>query len=224
MTTRSAGNGNAVGDILITQIGTFTVAGTLFSTPFNYIVMQFGLTGTVCVSCNGFDANVPKWGCINSAAPVSGTPGSGNWVTSNLTCIFASSTSSNTTMSCATIGIVSVKWSVGNCSSTKNITIIAPPVATFSPALLSVCGTLNGNLTLPVFLSGDASAGLWTGFEPGGVNNLNSAVTVFFWSASQVNSLCMHCVLLDVPENFHLLDWFDCKYLVYSKFGLCNSR
>jgi hypothetical protein len=52
-------------------------------------------------------------------------------------------------------------------------------------ANLGACG-LTGSVVIGTQLTGDAFYGTWSGFEPGTVDNTQSASTTFYWTPSQV--------------------------------------
>ncbi len=79
-------------------------------------------------------------------------------------------------------GLVVIIWTTENCTTTKNITIVAPPIAVIPPLTQRLCGS-SGSANVGVYLSGDAISGLWTATR-GSFSNNRPAFTLYSWTDS----------------------------------------
>ncbi len=159
------------------------------------------LTSTYLTSCEVFtfcfefvSSFVPSYSCVSSTAQLRGydnvlTGGIGSWSATGG--ILSNQTDPNATFTSGTIGSFSLTWASIYCSFSKDIIVLAPPTAAFTPSTAVVnggagCGNSYGLNVVP---GGDTNLGSWNGFQPGIVTDASAYATFFFWSPVQVGQV-----------------------------------
>ncbi len=129
------------------------------------------------------------------AATTLGLNGTGSWLATPANVVtFANATQPTTDFSVAAgtpDSAVILSWSQSCLGSPKKSSfttfIVSSPSAISGGASpLLACGS--EGVIIAAQLTGDASDGAWTGFEPGRVDNNKSASTTFRWDAAQVGT------------------------------------
>jgi hypothetical protein len=148
---------------------------------------------------------VPDYGCAGSLVTVTAVPGNGTWSAVNASVAFANNAMGSTTVTSISPGTFSIMWtaSSGNCTISKNVTIVGPIIAQIPMPTGLLCGP-TGSVNIGADLIGDALLGTWTA-NFGSFKNSKTGFTLFSWSQSgnvtiqfAPNSVCPTPAILSV--------------------------
>jgi hypothetical protein len=191
--------------LLFSTKGSLTAAreshtATVLST--NNVLACGGINGVSQASCNVYDvcfgfgtAGTPPLGCVNTVIHLNAqngqplTNGVGLWASAP-GLAFSNVTDPRATFAVTVASSFSVSWRSPFCSSSVNITTLAPPVAQFpSPQITIPAGKGCSQFTLKVILLGDATSGggVWT-VPAGSVSPPTGPITQFSWVPAQVGT------------------------------------
>ncbi len=116
--------------------------------------------------CAGFSMRKPPEFICGGDVQLSGTAtagsGPGQWSSVPQIGFFSAPSNSSTLFSSVPEGVVVVKWASSFCSVSNTIQFVSSPSARIQSTSADVCGS---NTTLAVLLSGDATSGIWSGFQ-----------------------------------------------------------